>query len=64
MNHSLPPIDNDDLIDWHNRDNPVRPFGCWPLVAAMIASLAAVVGYLTLVGIAVASVLYGLGYIG
>lgn len=42
MNHSLPPIDGDDLIDWHNRDNPVRPFGCWPFFAALVLSWSAI----------------------
>lgn len=46
------PIDDQDHVDWHEHDGDG------------VELIIAVVGYLALVGIAVASVLYGLGYIG
>lgn len=43
--NELPPIDGDDLVDWREQAL-IRPFGCWPFFAAMIASWAAVAAVL------------------
>lgn len=42
MTHSLPPLDNQDLIDWHNAESFERPLGCWPFFAILVLSWSAI----------------------